>query len=551
MEQWTAQTRTAIESNSITSKNYTSVMNKTGGFDKWVRSLGGVFERQHGKTDKVKTVSEFQERDEYVHALMAIMHFCYWNGSTWWYWLNSASKSFYSSKQTKTCPTGTITQLCTGASGKTRITNCNYGTDTLAKQLGYSIWSCDYDKMISAGHKKITDKSQLRPGDLVHFFRGSIKKANWRHVAIVHAVENGQIWLSDFGKRFITTGKPLHAFPSEYSTYGNNWLAVRWLDLEDDTQKEEDMGIIHRNTNFRGFNTSTRTLKPQYIVIHYTGSEGTAADNVAYFNGGNRNASADIFVGHNGELMAYNNDIAGRYSWHCGGSIESAHHPFNGICTNPNSIGVELCTHYDGSKWTFTDKTVSAAVEVTKYLMKKFGIPADRVIRHYDVTGKACPRVPGWGAVGGDAAWQVFKKRIATDATTHLYRVRASWADVDSQKGAFTTLDNAIECAKQWNGYKVYDSAGKQVYPEEDEVKMPATIKRGARGAKVLIVQRICRTYYANGKKQTLRLDESFGAKTETAVKYWQSKHKDHEGNPLTQDGVVGAKTWRAMWESL
>ena len=34
----------------------------------------------------------------------------------------------------------------------------------------------------------------------------------------------------------------------------------------------------------------------KYIVIHYTGSEGTAANNVSYFNGGNRGASAHYFV---------------------------------------------------------------------------------------------------------------------------------------------------------------------------------------------------------------------------------------------------------------
>ena len=171
------------------------------------------------------------------------------------------------------------------------------------------------------------------------------------------------------------------------------------------------MDII-KNKNFRaGRNCGQRTEKIQYIVIHYTGSEGTAANNVSYFNGGYRGASAHYFVDRSGAVCEYC-DPAKWYAWHCGGSLESSHHPYHGKCTNRNSIGIEICTHYNGKNWEFTDKAVAAAVELTKSLMKQFGVPADRVIRHYDVTGKSCPRVPGWGAVGGSAEWDKFKKLI-------------------------------------------------------------------------------------------------------------------------------------------
>ena len=171
------------------------------------------------------------------------------------------------------------------------------------------------------------------------------------------------------------------------------------------------MNII-KNKNFRaGRNCGQRTEKIQYIVIHYTGSEGTAANNVSYFNSGDRGASAHYFVDRSGEIREYC-DPAKYYAWHCGGSLESSHHPYHGKCTNRNSIGIEICTHNNGKNWEFTAKAVAAAVELTKYLMKQFGVPASNVIRHYDVTGKSCPRVPGWGAVGGDAEWVKFKKLI-------------------------------------------------------------------------------------------------------------------------------------------
>lgn len=45
-----------------------------------------------------------------------------------------------------------------------------------------------------------------------------------------------------------------------------------------------------------------------------------------------------------------------------------------------------------------------------------------------------------------------------------LYRVRKSWADAASQKGAFAVLQNAKNCADDNPGYSVFDEAGKVVY---------------------------------------------------------------------------------------
>lgn len=51
-----------------------------------------------------------------------------------------------------------------------------------------------------------------------------------------------------------------------------------------------------------------------------------------------------------------------------------------------------------------------------------------------------------------------------TDAK--YYRVRKSWADANSQVGAFTSLTNAKTCADANSGYTVFDWDGNQVYPE-------------------------------------------------------------------------------------
>lgn len=54
---------------------------------------------------------------------------------------------------------------------------------------------------------------------------------------------------------------------------------------------------------------------------------------------------------------------------------------------------------------------------------------------------------------------------IPAAPATGLYRVRKSWADAKSQKGAFKSLDNAKKCADSNNGYAVFDANGKQLYP--------------------------------------------------------------------------------------
>lgn len=130
----------------------------------------------------------------------------------------------------------------------------------------------------------------------------------------------------------------------------------------------------------------------QYIVIHYTGGFGTAKDNCRYFAGGDRKASAHYFVGYEGEIWQSVEDR--NIAWHCG--AKKYRHP---DCRNGNSIGIELCVRKrnqdsksaEDQDWYFEDVTVEAAVELTRYLMKKYNVPASRVLRHYDVTGKVCP----------------------------------------------------------------------------------------------------------------------------------------------------------------
>lgn len=193
---------------------------------------------------------------------------------------------------------------------------------------------------------------------------------------------------------------------------------------------------INKNTADVSHNTSKRTGAIQYICIHYVGATGDAKANVEYYSQKSvTNASADFFVGHKGDIWQYNPDPKARYCWAVGGARQSAYGgSFYGKCKNANSISVELCVKNRGSNknanskdWYFEDATIDAAVELVKHLMGLYGIPAERVIRHYDVTGKFCPGVVGWNPQSGSSgAWNAFHDRIEEDdlaaAVDRLYR---------------------------------------------------------------------------------------------------------------------------------
>lgn len=86
---------------------------------------------------------------------------------------------------------------------------------------------------------------------------------------------------------------------------------------------------------------------------------------------------------------------------------------------------------------------------------------------HRWFANKSCPG--NWlYARLGDLAAKVTANLGSTPSSstpdTNLYRVRKSWSDAKSQKGAYRILDNAKKCADENVGYSVYDENGKCVY---------------------------------------------------------------------------------------
>lgn len=141
----------------------------------------------------------------------------------------------------------------------------------------------------------------------------------------------------------------------------------------------------------------------EYIVIHYTGNNtDRAVSNAKFFRIIPRGASAHYFVDTEEIYQVVKDKDT---SWAVGKKYGNA--PYWGKCNNYNSISIEMCSN--GGR--IDDRTVALTVELTKELMKKYGISNDRVIRHYDVCHKECPGWKGW--IGSDThLWDDFKARL-------------------------------------------------------------------------------------------------------------------------------------------
>lgn len=157
------------------------------------------------------------------------------------------------------------------------------------------------------------------------------------------------------------------------------------------------MEFIYKPIRYNFSRRKGATIK--YLVIHDTGNASKGADAMShyrYFNGGNRNASAHYFVDDKQVVQLVGDSLS---AWHVGDGRGRY-----GI-TNANSLGIEMCINSDGDY----AKMYYHTVELTKNIMRKFNIPIERVVRHYDASRKLCPnhmRKSDW------RAWAQFKKDI-------------------------------------------------------------------------------------------------------------------------------------------
>ena len=80
--------------------------------------------------------------------------------------------------------------------------------------------------------------------------------------------------------------------------------------------------------------------------------------------------------------------------------------------SNRHSITIECCHPTEDGR--FNEATLSSLRELVAWLAEKYSVGRDGVIRHYDVTGKDCPRY----FVAHPDEWEAFKDSVFDNAPT-------------------------------------------------------------------------------------------------------------------------------------
>lgn len=203
------------------------------------------------------------------------------------------------------------------------------------------------------------------------------------------------------------------------------------------------------------------------IAIHHTAGVISAATIGQIFRPTSRQASCNYGIGNDNKIVLCV-DEANR-SWCTSSSW----------CDN-RAVTIEVANSANGGNWPVSDRTLATLIDLVTDICRRNGIRnctytggKDGVLQKHEwYANTNCPG-PYLGSKFSYIASEVNKRLSGNSSssggasTSSLYRVRKSWSDVKSQKGAFRDFDNAKKCANANAGYKVFDASGNEVYPNK------------------------------------------------------------------------------------
>ena len=120
------------------------------------------------------------------------------------------------------------------------------------------------------------------------------------------------------------------------------------------------------------------TMTPEYITVHNTSNDASAANEVKYMIGNNNQTSYHVAVDEKEVIQAI---PFNRNAWHAGDGASGT--------GNRKSIGIEICRS-TGDVATFKKCEENAAKYIAT-LLKQYGWTTAKVKRHKDWSGKNCP----------------------------------------------------------------------------------------------------------------------------------------------------------------
>jgi N-acetylmuramoyl-L-alanine amidase len=164
-------------------------------------------------------------------------------------------------------------------------------------------------------------------------------------------------------------------------------------------------------------------IEPKALAIHWTANTNKGADAVA-----NRN----YFENHPQNKVSAHYVVDARQVVKCVPEDEMAYHvganqytqrALKELGSYPNAyaIGIEMCVNSDGNFRQTYQNTVKLAAEI----LRRHGWGTGRLWRHYDVTGKDCPRyfvndaaARSYGFENEATGWDKFRRDVELELKT-------------------------------------------------------------------------------------------------------------------------------------
>ncbi len=150
-----------------------------------------------------------------------------------------------------------------------------------------------------------------------------------------------------------------------------------------------DKQIIHKHNTAR---SGIMLVDIEDIVVHYVGNPNTSAQsNRDYFDNETTTVSSHFIVGLEGEIIQ---------------CVPLSERSAASNERNKDTISIEVC-HPDETG-EFSEETSDSLIKLIAWLCNKFSLDESNVIRHYDITGKICPKF----YVENEDEWQNLKSEV-------------------------------------------------------------------------------------------------------------------------------------------
>ncbi|MFB7802580.1 N-acetylmuramoyl-L-alanine amidase [Bacillus subtilis] len=302
-------------------------------------------------------------------------------------------------------------------------------------------------------------------------------------------------------------------------------------------------------------------LDAEYITIHNTYNDASAANEVSYMTGNTSSTSFHFAVDDKEVIQGL---PLNRNAWHTGDGTNGP--------GNRKSIGVEICySKSGGAKYYAAEKL---AIKFVAQLLKERGWGIERVRKHQDWSGKYCPhRILSEGrwdevkaaiekelkALGGKTSSKPSSSAPKASGGTYTVKKGDTLSVIAKEHGVSVATLQSLNGIKNPNLIKVgqvlkltgTSTSSTKPSSKKTSYALPSGVIKVTspmtKGTKVRQVQNALAAlyFYPDKGAKNNGIDGVYGPKTANAVKRFQSV------SGLTADGIYGPKTKAKIEEKL